>query len=87
MATNPAATLPRNKVQNLGGRTKYAFVAPTVVVLLLIGLYPVVYSLVASVQNLTMMTQDHSWYGFGWYQKLINDARVPLFNTNNSLVA
>lgn len=87
MATNPAATLPRNKVQSLGGRTKYAFVAPTVVVLLLIGLYPVVYSLVASVQNLTMMTQDHSWYGFGWYQKLIHDARFWQALWHTALIA
>jgi multiple sugar transport system permease protein len=75
MATSSTATMPRSGGGDQDRLTKYAFVAPTVFVLLLIGLYPVIYSFVASVQNLTMMTQDHSWHGFKWYRNLIEDAR------------
>ena len=55
--------------------TKYWLVAPAVFVLLLVGLFPTIYALVASLQNLTMMTQDYSWYGFGWYEALLEDTR------------
>jgi multiple sugar transport system permease protein len=55
--------------------TKYWFVAPAVFVLLLVGLFPTIYALVASLQNLTMETQDYSWHGFGWYKTLLEDER------------
>jgi multiple sugar transport system permease protein len=75
MAIGLAEALPGNKSRDYSRWTKYLFVAPTVFVLLLIGLYPVIYAFVASFQNVTMMTQDYSWHGFGWYQNLMDDRR------------
>jgi multiple sugar transport system permease protein len=55
--------------------TQYWFIAPAVLILLLVGLFPTIYAFVASVQNVTMATQDYSWHGFGWYSQLFADKR------------
>ena len=54
---------------------KYWLIAPAVLVMLLVGLFPMVYALVVSFQYVTMMDQDYSWYGFGWYEFLFEDKR------------
>ena len=54
---------------------RYWLIAPAVLIILLVGLFPIIYSLVVSVQNITMMDQDYSWYGFIWYEDLWIDER------------
>lgn len=54
---------------------KYLMVLPAIVVILLIGLFPVVYTLTISVQNLTMMDEDTSFHGLVHYRHLLEDGR------------
>jgi multiple sugar transport system permease protein len=62
---------------------KYLMVLPAVLVILLIGLFPVIYTAIISVQNLTMMAEDTSFHGLLHYATLISDARfwMALRNT------
>ncbi len=62
---------------------KYLMVLPAVLVILLIGLFPVIYTALISVQNLTMMAEDTSFHGLLHYATLISDARfwMALRNT------
>ena len=54
---------------------KYLMIFPAVLVILLIGLFPIIYTLVISVQNITMMDTDTSFHGFVHYRTLVTDAR------------
>lgn len=54
---------------------KYLMIAPAVLVILLIGLFPVVYTLIISVQNLTMMDEDTSFHGLVHYRDVLTDLR------------
>ncbi len=74
-ATAVAAGGPRAGILLQDRNFKYWLIAPAVLVMLLVGLFPVGYALVASLQNLTLMDQDYSWYGFGWYEFLFEDDR------------
>ncbi len=56
-------------------RFKRLMVAPAVCVILLIGLFPIVYTLIISFQNLTMMEEDTSFHGLRHYEFLIGDTR------------
>jgi multiple sugar transport system permease protein len=49
---------------------------PAIFVLLLIGLFPFVYSLLVSFQNITMSEQDTSFSGFVHYARLFHDTRL-----------
>jgi multiple sugar transport system permease protein len=51
-------------------------VFPAVLLLLLIGLFPLIYSLVISFQNLTMLDQDTSFHGLMNYAQLFRDRRL-----------
>jgi multiple sugar transport system permease protein len=55
---------------------RYWTVAPAILVLLLIGLFPLVYSLVVSFQGLTMTVQDTSFQGLANYRRLFTDQRL-----------
>lgn len=55
---------------------KYTVLAPAIFILLLIGLFPLVYSLIVSFQRVTMMSADTSFAGFANYAKLFADARL-----------
>lgn len=55
---------------------KYWSIAPAIFVLLLVGLFPLVYSLVVSVQGVTMMTEDTSFHGLANYARLFSDIRL-----------
>ncbi len=55
---------------------KYVVIAPAVFVILFIGLYPVLYSLVVSFQNVSVLMKDYSWAGFLNYGRLFEDARL-----------
>jgi multiple sugar transport system permease protein len=55
---------------------KYVVVAPAVFLLLLIGLFPLVYSLIKSFQHITMLEEDTSFVGLLNYAQLFHDARL-----------
>ena len=55
---------------------KYVVIAPAVFVILFIGLYPVLYSLVVSFQNVSVLAKDYSFVGFFNYGRLFEDARL-----------
>jgi multiple sugar transport system permease protein len=55
---------------------KYLIVAPAILVLLLVGLFPLIYSLIVSFQNLTMIEQDTSFVGPMHYARLFQDSRL-----------
>ncbi|MBX2853931.1 MAG: sugar ABC transporter permease [Rhodobacteraceae bacterium] len=50
-------------------------IVPAVTVILLIGLFPIIYSLIISVQNLTMLDEDSSFHGLLHYGRLLEDGR------------
>ncbi len=55
---------------------KYIVIAPAILVLLLVGLFPLIYSLVVSFQGLTMLDQDFSFQGLVHYAALFRDSRL-----------
>jgi multiple sugar transport system permease protein len=55
---------------------KYLIVAPAIFILLLIGLFPLIYSLIVSFQRITMMEEDTSFAGVLNYAQLFKDARL-----------
>ena len=54
---------------------KYWMIAPAVLVILLIGLFPIIHTLIVSVQNMTMMDEDTSFHGLVHYEALVSDRR------------
>ncbi|MDH5538973.1 MAG: sugar ABC transporter permease [Rhizobacter sp.] len=57
-------------------RFKFALIAPSIFVLLLIGVFPLVYLLVVSFQGITMTSNDMSFQGLRNYALLFQDARL-----------
>jgi multiple sugar transport system permease protein len=55
---------------------KHQLIAPAIFLLLLIGLFPLVYSLIVSFQRITMMEEDYSFAGFANYAQLFKDTRL-----------
>jgi multiple sugar transport system permease protein len=55
---------------------KYLIAAPAILVLLLVGLFPLIYSLIVSFQGVTMMEQDTSFQGLRNYAQLFQDLRL-----------
>jgi len=55
---------------------KYTLIAPSIFVLLLIGVFPLVYLLVVSFQGITMTNNDASFQGLRNYAMLFNDTRL-----------
>jgi multiple sugar transport system permease protein len=55
---------------------KYTLIAPSIFVLLLIGVFPLVYLLVVSFQGITMTNNDASFQGLSNYALLFNDTRL-----------
>ena len=55
---------------------KWLIIAPAVFLLLLIGLFPLIYSLIVSFQRITMMEEDTSFAGLVNYAQLFSDARL-----------
>jgi multiple sugar transport system permease protein len=55
---------------------KYALVAPSIFVLLLIGIFPLVYLLMVSFQNITMTDMDTSFQGLLNYRLMVQDSRM-----------
>ena len=54
---------------------RYLLVAPATLVILLVGLFPFVYTLLVSFQNITMLEEDTSFQGFANYARLLADTR------------
>ena len=55
---------------------KWLVIAPSIVVLLLIGLYPLIYTGIVSFQDITMLAEDTSWSGGKHYGALFSDTRL-----------
>ena len=55
---------------------QFALVAPSIFVLLLIGVFPLVYLILVSFQNITMSDADTSFQGLLNYQRLFTDRRL-----------
>ncbi len=55
---------------------KYTLIAPSIFVLLLIGIFPLVYLLVVSFQGITMIDNDTSFHGLQNYATLFADTRL-----------
>lgn len=55
---------------------KYWIIAPAIFLLLLVGLFPLIYSLVVSFQSITMLEVDTSFAGFVNYAALFKDVRL-----------
>lgn len=56
--------------------TGLIFVGPAVFVMLLVGLFPFLWAVAISFQNVTGSNPDGDWVGLANYQKLVSDARV-----------
>ena len=54
---------------------RWLIVWPAILVLLLVGLFPVVYSLIVSFQKITRRVTDTSFHGFYNYERLLGDER------------
>jgi len=54
---------------------KYMMIFPAVLVILLIGLFPVIYTLTISVQNIDMFAEDTTFQGAKHYKALLGDSR------------
>ena len=78
--TTPAMSMPPGGAFTAGLRTdrhfKYLIILPAVFILLFIGVFPLVYTLVASVQNITMLEEDTSFHGLIHYRHLFEDVRL-----------
>jgi multiple sugar transport system permease protein len=55
---------------------KHTLIAPSIFVLLLIGVFPLVYLLVVSFQGITMTNNDTSFHGLRNFALLFNDVRL-----------
>jgi len=55
---------------------QYALVAPSIFVLLLIGIFPLVYLLMVSFQNITMTDLDKTFQGLLNYRLMVQDTRM-----------
>ncbi|HZP87552.1 MAG TPA: sugar ABC transporter permease [Burkholderiales bacterium] len=66
----------RNKGERADRGFKYTLVAPSIFVLLLIGLFPLVYLLMVSFQNITMTDMDKSFQGLLNYRLMVQDIRM-----------
>ena len=71
----PGSAPGRQRAALDGRRLGYAMVLPAVLVMLLVGLYPFVDTLVVSLQNITMEEEDTSFHGLLNYAQLLHDAR------------
>lgn len=71
----PAAARGTATGQFVDRNFKYLMIFPAVLVILLIGLFPVIYTLTVSVQNIDMMAEDTSFQGLLHYRELLGDGR------------
>ena len=55
---------------------KYVLIAPAVFIILFIGLYPVLHSLVVSFQDVSVLMKNYDFVGFMNYSRLFEDGRL-----------
>jgi len=75
------ATFDGNGHRALAGRQpdwsfRYWIIAPAILLMLAIGLFPLIYALIVSFQGLTMLDDDTSFQGFANYAQLFKDLRL-----------
>jgi multiple sugar transport system permease protein len=75
-ATLSPAAIGRARGPSKAGGFRYALVAPSIFVLLLIGIFPLVYLLMVSFQNITMTDLDTSFQGLLNYRLMAEDSRL-----------
>ena len=68
--------VPRPRRRDRDRAFRFALVAPSIAVLLLVGVFPLVYLIVVSFQNLTMSDTDTSFQGLLNYRLLFGDSRL-----------
>lgn len=56
--------------------TGLAFVAPAIFIMLLVGLFPFLWAVVVSFQDITGSNPNGSWVGLAQYEKLVTDPRA-----------
>lgn len=57
-------------------RFKYLIIGPAILVLLLVAVFPLVYTVLVSLQNINMLEVDKSYHGFMHYAQLFRDSRL-----------
>ena len=79
MSRDTAPALAGGRLSQFADRQfKYLAITPAVLIILLIGLFPIVYSAVVSFQNINMLEEDTSFIGLLNYQRLLEDTRFWL---------
>lgn len=73
--TETAATRPASSAPFIDRNFKYLMIFPAVLIILLIGLFPVIYTAVISFQNITMMDEETAFQGLLHYKALVSDDR------------
>ena len=68
-------------------RFKYLVIAPAILIILLIGLFPLIYTLMVSVQNISMTEEDTSFHGVVQYLALFRDSRLWLALLHTLIIA
>ncbi len=76
VSTADIALRPSRRRTRRDGGFQFALVAPSIFVLLLIGIFPLVYLLMVSFQNITMTDMDTSFQGLLNYELLLEDTRM-----------
>jgi multiple sugar transport system permease protein len=79
---NTAAVAGRHPDRNF----RYWLILPAVFLLLLVGLFPLIYSLVVSFMRITMLEVDTSFAGFENYAQLFRDKRLWLALLHTGLI-
>ncbi|MDZ7749435.1 MAG: sugar ABC transporter permease [Halofilum sp. (in: g-proteobacteria)] len=54
---------------------RYLLIVPTVFLLLSVTVFPAIYTLIVSFQDITLMAEDRSFHGLMNYQRLLEDSR------------
>lgn len=70
------AALDAPRIRASDRRFGLLLLAPSVLLLLLVGLFPLVYTLVVSFQQITLFEADTSFAGLANYRMLLEDARL-----------
>lgn len=65
---------------------KYLILLPAVFVILLIGLFPIIYSLIVSFQKVTMLVEDTSFHGFMNYERLFGESRFWMALAHTAII-
>ena len=73
--TNDALILPAPRRVGDGG-FRFWILAPAIFLLLLVGVFPLIYSLIVSFQGITMSDDDRAFQGLLNYKQLFGDSRL-----------